>query len=222
MVEAQSRRRNKIGSVNQRGNSGAMTRPIRAEATKLHAQPQQCAWPGCTAQGSHRAPKDRSLKSYVMYCLEHVRAFNATWDFHIHMTPKDIEAEIRRMATWDRPTWPLGANGGQTPRGGAQARVNDPFDLARGTSVDPKRAKKQRHVSWAEAMGFKADERRALRVLDIDSPITLTELKRRYKDMVKRYHPDTNGGSKESEARMKLINAAYQLVTGALRRAATP
>ena len=194
------------------------TRPTTAERIDAH-QPGSagCAWPGCTHEGVHRAPKDRSLKSYDLYCLEHVRAYNAKWDFHIHMTPKDIELEIRRMATWDRPTWPLGSNGGASRKSGS-TRIDDPFDLARETPLDRKRKKDGKKESWIEAMGFRPDERRALRVLNIDQPVTSVELKRLYKEMVKRHHPDKNGGSKEAETRMKAINAAYQAVSAALRR----
>jgi hypothetical protein len=215
-AKAQIETRNKIGSKEPKDNIGGMTK----FTTQPHQQSQQshCAWPGCQAAGTHRAPKDRSLKSYVMYCLDHVRSFNASWDFHIHMTPKDIEAEIRRMATWDRPTWPVGAKGNSAARNGGPFAVNDPFDLARGTTIDPARRKKSQQSAWAEDMGFRPDERRALRVLDINQPMTLIELKRHYKAMVKRYHPDTNGGSAESESRMKAINAAYTLVSAALRR----
>jgi DnaJ-domain-containing protein 1 len=198
-----------------------MTR-MRAEATKTAAAQGTCtcAWAGCEAPGVYKAPKDRSLSNYVMFCLDHVRAYNAKWDFHMHMSPEDIEAEIRRMVTWDRPTWPLGRNGGQakarawTPQG-----MHDPLDLGNGTAFDIKQRKQTRHTSWAEAQGFKAEERKALRVLDIDGPFTAAELKQRYKELVKQHHPDTNGGSREAEARMKAINAAHQTLVAALKRA---
>ena len=181
-----------------------------------------CAWAGCTAAGVYRAPKDRTLSDYVMYCLDHVRAFNAKWDFHIHMTPADIEAEIRRMVTWDRPTWPLGSNGtgpgAKKARAWSTADIRDPLDLGAGSAFDPKLKKTVRQKSWAVDQGLKPDERKALRVLDLEGPLTLADLKRRYKELVKQHHPDTHGGSAEAENRMKMINAAYQLLSAALRR----
>jgi DnaJ-domain-containing protein 1 len=180
-----------------------------------------CAWAGCEAPGVHKAPKDRSLSSYVMFCLDHVRAYNAKWDFHIHMSPADIEAEIRRMVTWDRPTWPMGQTGHAKARAWTPQGMHDPLDLGNGTAFDIKRRKQNRRQSWAEAQGFKAEERKALRVLDIEGPFTPAELKRRYKELVKQHHPDTHGGSREAEARMKVINGAYQTLVAALKRAAT-
>jgi curved DNA-binding protein CbpA len=34
-------------------------------------------------------------------------------------------------------------------------------------------------------------------------------LKARYKELVKRFHPDANGGDKAAEERLKLVNQAY-------------
>jgi len=157
-----------------------------------------------------------------MFCLEHVRAYNAKWDFHVHMSPKDIEAEIRRVATWDRPTWPLGLNGGSPKKARAWSRadIHDPMNLGAGTAFDPTQRKKTRQKSWAEDQGLKTDERKALKVFDLDGPITLADLKNRYKQLVKQHHPDKHGGSHEAEARMKTINSAYQLLSAALRRIA--
>lgn len=193
-----------------------LRRPNSARAACL------CAWKGCAAEGVFRAPQDRTLSSYVMFCLDHVRAYNAKWDFHIHMTPADIEAEIRRMATWDRPTWPMSGNGPGVKKARPWSRpdIRDPMDLGAGTAFDPKQAKTKRTQSWATDMGMKPEERKALRVFDTDGPITLAELKLRYKELVKRHHPDKHGGSSEAETRMKAINGAYQLLQTALRRAA--
>jgi len=199
------------------------TRPALAETTTRPAGARApdaglCAWAGCSAPGQYRAPKDRTLSEYVFFCLEHVRQYNATWDFHLHMSPAEIEAEIRRMVTWDRPTWPLGQTGAKHAWGWTPQGLHDPLGLGAGTAFDPARRKRARTASWAEARGFKAEERRALGVLAIDGPVTLAELKRRYKALVKQHHPDAHGGSAEAEARMKIINHAYQVLCAALRR----
>lgn len=155
-----------------------------------------------------------------MFCLEHVRAYNAKWDYHVHMGPEAVEAEIRRMATWDRPTWPMGKGpgGARTARAWTRADIKDPLDLGAGTDFDVKRRKAARRSGWAADAGLRTEERRALKVFDIDGPVTLAELKIRYKDLVKTHHPDRHGGSGEAEARMKAINAAYEVLCAALRR----
>jgi DnaJ-class molecular chaperone len=45
--------------------------------------------------------------------------------------------------------------------------------------------------------------------LDLAGGFTLFELKRRYKQLAKKHHPDLHGGDKAAEERLKLINEAY-------------
>ena len=73
-----------------------------------------CDMPGCGAPGEYRAPKSRShLTEYWWFCLEHVRAYNAAWDFYKGMSPGEIEAQLRADTAWQRPSWPLGHLGGR-------------------------------------------------------------------------------------------------------------
>ncbi len=149
-----------------------------------------------------------------MFCLEHVRAYNAQWDFHRGLTPAEMEVELRGTSTWDRPTWKLGTLGG----GGRKAwngkfRVNDPFDLGDGTDFDAKRDERKRHNPPVHG---NTEEAKALKLMGLAMPLTLDTLRRRYKALIKKYHPDANGGSAEAENRAKRINAAYQTLRAVL------
>jgi len=57
-----------------------------------------------------------------------------------------------------------------------------------------------------------AVERKALATLDLDTSVTVLELRARYKLLVKRHHPDVTGGDKKSEERFKQINEAYETI----------
>ena len=76
-----------------------LDRPVKTRA---------CDCPGCSAVGDYRAPKTRALADYYFFCLDHVRAYNAAWDYYAGMTGVEIETQIRKAAVWDRPSWPLG------------------------------------------------------------------------------------------------------------------
>ena len=68
--------------------------------------------PGCGAPGEYRAPKSRrNLREYWWFCLEHVRAYNSTWDYYKGMSPAEFEQELRSDTAWQRPSWPLGRLG---------------------------------------------------------------------------------------------------------------
>ncbi|MFA5761709.1 MAG: DnaJ domain-containing protein [Dehalococcoidales bacterium] len=51
------------------------------------------------------------------------------------------------------------------------------------------------------------------RVLGVPSTATNQEIKKSYRNLARKYHPDANPGDKSSEQKMKEINAAYDQVT---------
>ena len=72
--------------------------------------PRPCDHPGCIHLGAYRAPRSRSsLRQYFYFCLDHVREYNAAWDYFRGMTATEIERMRRADVVGDRPSWPLGA-----------------------------------------------------------------------------------------------------------------
>jgi len=158
--------------------------------------------PECLAAGEYRAPKSRtSLNDYWWFCLAHVRAYNASWDFYRGMTPGQIEAELRADTAWQRPTWPLGRLGAVLD----EEAVRDPLEVLQAGRVDRGRARPAEARAPAELRG-------PLSTLGLDWPITLDQVKARYKALAKRHHPDANGGDRAAEERLKTINLAYAAV----------
>jgi hypothetical protein len=174
-----------------------MSRP-RANAPDPDAPGCPCDMPGCAAAGEFRAPKSRdTLNQYWWFCLDHVRAYNAGWDFYKGMTAGQIEAQLRLDTGWQRPTWPLGRLGG----GAFDAdKLHDTLD---GLGARPaKSAKPPRPRAPVEL-------REPLVTLGLEWPTTIDTLKTRYKALAKLHHPDANGGDRAAEERLKLINIAY-------------
>jgi DnaJ-domain-containing protein 1 len=167
------------------------------------AQPRGrlCDHPGCAGIGEHRAPQARDrLNSYYWFCLDHVREYNAAWNYYAGMSETEIENEIRRDMVGQRPTWPLGARVGRV-----HWKLRDAFGLF-GEDAQPQREKPRRPETKEEA---------AVRLFGIETPFTLARLKARYKELVKLHHPDANGGDKQAEERLKLINQAYSTLKAA-------
>jgi hypothetical protein len=177
-----------------------MTRPRYdfGAATRKHTgRPalRHCDVPGCELEGQFRAPRSRDdLNTYYWFCLDHVRAYNAAWNYYAGMNESQIEAEIRRDTVWQRPTWPLGWRT-------AQSRTFDPFGIMNGDGEEAQA--KRRALTPTE---------RALQLFDLVMPFTLTDLKRRYKVLVKQHHPDIHGGDKAAEEQLKTIIEAYALL----------
>ena len=111
------------------------------------------------------------------------------------MSEAEIEAEIRSDTVWQRPTWPLGS------RVGARFRVRwEDYGL-----LDPDEASERPR----ERARPRTPLEEALAIFELDLPLTLSALKARYKELVKRHHPDSHGGDKAAEEKLKAINQAY-------------
>lgn len=159
--------------------------------------PRSCDHPGCAASGDYRAPRSRAaLQDFYWFCLDHVRAYNAAWNFYAGMSTAEIEAEIRHDTVWQRPSWPLGARVGVLY--GAKWRGFGLFDLDEEAQAEARQPSRPR-----------SPQEKALILFDLAPPLTLAGLKARYKELVKRHHPDTHGGDKAAEERLKEIIQAY-------------
>jgi len=169
-------------------------------ATGARTNQRVCEAPGCRLEGEYRAPRARDrLTDYRWFCLEHVREYNRKWDYFAGLGAEQIEAHIRADTTWRRPGWPLGAR----RSGGPYVHIVDPFDLSDNAGLGER---PQPRMDGSEQLT--SAERNAMGVLELSWPLTLADVKSRYKELVKMHHPDANGGARDAEERLKQINAA--------------
>ncbi len=170
-----------------------------------------CEHPDCAETGEFRAPKSRSdLRNYLWFCLAHVREYNRAWNYFQGMSQEEIEAYQHSSNTWHRPTWVMGVNGARDHGDFRFEHLQD--DL--GLFQDAPQAGRANGARTAPPEAS-APIRKALALLDLTSMASASEVKLRYKEMAKRFHPDLNGGSKSAEERLKVINAAYSFLASA-------
>ena len=175
----------------------------RAYAPDPAAPGRPCDMAGCECAGEYRAPKSRrTLNDYWWFCLEHVRAYNSTWDFYKGMSPAEVEAQMRHDTSWQRPTWPLGSLGAAALD---EDVVRDPLRILAEARIGQARKRQADRASYQ----VPAELRESLETLGLPWPTTLDAVKTRYKELAKRHHPDANGGSRDAEERLKTINLAY-------------
>jgi hypothetical protein len=163
-----------------------------------------CQWAGCKEKATHRAPKGReNEKEYWRFCLEHVRAYNQSYNFFAGMSDAAVMAYQKDAITGHRPTWKMGT-------GKTHARADF---RAFGTGADPfglfgegLRAEQQ---ARAETRPIRNAERKALDTLGLDVGATAHQVKMRFKELVKRHHPDANGGDRSTEDRLVEIIQSY-------------
>jgi DnaJ domain len=179
---------------------------------RLRAQCTACEWPSCLAPATHRAPKGRLREhEYWQFCLDHVREYNHSYNFFAGMSTEDIARYQREAVIGHRPTWKMGMNGGRPASRSYSSRIRpefagDPFDMFRelggpaGARSDSERR---------EARAVRNAERKALEALGLEADASTQEVKSRFKVLVKRHHPDANGGDRSSEDKLREIIQAY-------------
>lgn len=167
-----------------------------------------CQWPGCAEEGSHRAPKGRHMEGqYWQYCLDHVRAYNQSYNYFAGMTDDAVYAYQKDALTGHRPTWKMGAKGGGAEGAKAGAGgdgMRDPFGFTAemGGTFRADRPEPDGRI-------VRTTERRALEVMGLEMSAGAAEIKARYKELVKLHHPDANGGDRASEDRLRSVIQAY-------------
>ena len=173
-----------------------------------------CEWPGCRDHGEFRAPGPRGSSfdgpgQYRWFCLDHVRQFNAGYDWFDGMSPDEILAAQHPVHGWDRQTRAFSPTAGidTAPR---WADFADPLEAI------ARRAKARRPAERADGKVFTPDQRRALDLLGLEIDTDRRALRKRYSELVHALHPDRNGGDRSSEKRLQAVVEAYQL----LRKAA--
>jgi hypothetical protein len=161
-----------------------------------------CARPECPSEGTHQVPKSRdNLGEHLWFCLEHARAHNEAWDYFRGMTEAEIEAFRTAAIIGHRPTWPLGKRAARVRNGDGAYHYADDFGLFADVAEKPRAGPAQRP--------FTRLQEHALDVLNLDACATLHQIKARYKELVKRFHPDANGGDRGAEERLKQVIKAY-------------
>jgi hypothetical protein len=170
-----------------------------------------CQWPDCALEATHRAPKGREREQeYWRFCLEHVREYNSTYNYFAGMSDEAVARYQKDAVTGHRPTWKMGMNGGSERL--ADPSV-DPFDVLREFGAGP--SARVRPERPPEARPIRNAERKAFDTLDLEIDATPADIKARFKELVKRHHPDANGGDRSSEDRLVEIIQAYNYLKSA-------
>lgn len=147
-----------------------------------------CDHPGCEKAGEYRAPKDRTLKEYYWFCLEHVQEYNAKWNYYAGEFQDETEDMKRRF------------------KFSSKIKYNFGFDFNEGYNIFD-------HVSYFTAeqnIRLTPDEHQGLKIMELEiEGLTKADLKKAYKKAVKKYHPDINT-DEAAEEKFKIISTTYK------------
>lgn len=179
---------------------------------ELKSRAPRCQWDGCDEAGTHRAPVGRLREGeYFRFCFDHVREYNKGFNYFSGLADSEIARFQKEALTGHRPTWSMGVNAAarsspdiaqqRSGRAGYYNRMRDPYNLFGDRENARPRERKAKPL-----------EAKALETLGLDVRATATEIKARYKELVKRHHPDANGGDRGSEDRFRDVLQAYRVL----------
>ncbi len=167
-----------------------------------------CDQVGCERAGAHRAPKGRGREGqFWRFCTEHAAAYNKRWNYFEGMTDAELADYQAKEETGHRPTWTF--RGGRLDRysaamrGFRNGRAHDPFSMF-GAPGEPANGpvKQRRRLTRLQML--------ALEAMSLEENATAPEIRTRYAELVKRWHPDSNGGDRSAEEQLQRVLRAYQ------------
>jgi DnaJ-domain-containing protein 1 len=178
---------------------------------RVRGSQRACNHPGCTEPGEFRAPNPYGRSTgpngpgdYQWLCLDHIREFNARYDFFAGMSREEIEDAQMPAAGWANANRVVDADSVDRPP--KWADFHDPLEAISARFRDGVRRAK------APDNRFTPEDHRALKQLGLDDQADLKALRRRYSELVRKYHPDRNGGDRSFEKKLQAVVEAYQLL----------
>ena len=174
---------------------------------RVEGRAQACAEPGCDAPGEFRAPGLHRADfngpgDWRWLCLDHVREFNAGYNYFEGMSSDEISEAQNPYGGWDRETRAFGTAGASPPP--RWADFVDPLDAIGARFACP-RARRER----ADGREVSEGDRRHLKTLGLDVDADRRGLRTRYAELVRRFHPDRNGGDRSHEKALQQVIEAY-------------
>jgi len=157
-----------------------------------------CEWSSCKESGEFKAPveKDNSRK-YRWLCEEHIKLFNKNWNYFEGMGQDEIVDFLKSDLTWHRPTQRF-------------ASSDNFFNVLWNNALNDKFTffKKEKHNNFSNGKLSEKDKD-AFKIMELELNTEWPIIQKKFKTLVKKFHPDRNAGNKEFEDRLKKITLAY-------------
>jgi hypothetical protein len=182
----------------------------KPDAATMAREPEDrpCDHVGCQRAGAHRAPKGRDhAGQYWHFCFQHASDYNRRWNYFAGMSDAELADYQRREEIGHRPTWTFRGGRGDrlsaAMRGFQAGRRGDPFGMfGDGPRPAAESVRPTRRLTRLQRLAFEA--------LALEEGAEASQIRTRYAELVKRWHPDSIGGDRGAEANLHRVISAYQ------------
>ena len=158
-----------------------------------------CEWENCKEIGDYKAPLERdNIKNFKWLCEEHIKLFNKSWDYFLGMNQNEIEIFLKSDMTWHRPTQRFGSSDNFFNILWNNA-LNDKFNFF----------KQENNVHNLNGKKLSEKDIDAFKIMGLEFNASWPIIQKKFKTLVKRFHPDKNSGNKQFEDKLKRITLAY-------------
>ena len=166
-----------------------------------------CDWNNCSEEGLFKAPKERdNSKNFRLLCLEHVKEFNKNWNYFSGMNDQQIMDFLRSDLTWHKPTQSFSSS-------------DNFFKVLWNNALEDKiNIFEKINQKYVERSNLSEKDRHALQILGLNYQAKWDDIQKKFKGLVKKYHPDKNKGSKKYEDKLKKITLAYSQLSSSIEK----
>ena len=157
-----------------------------------------CEWDNCKETGKFKAPAEKdNSKNFKWLCENHIKLFNKNWNYFDGMSQNEIENFLKSDLTWHRPTQKF-------------ASADNFFNILWNNALNDKfkMFREEEHIHIINKKLFEKDKD-AFRIMGREFNADWTTIQKKFKTLVKKFHPDKNAGSKRYEDKLKKITLAY-------------
>ena len=158
-----------------------------------------CDWNNCKEVGEYKAPVERdNSKKFRMLCLKHVKEFNKNWNYFSGMNDNQIMNFLKSDMTWHKPTQSFSSS-------------DNFFKVLWNNTLKDEFDNKKIKSDFNYMRQFKFDNKdiKAFEILGLSVGMKWIKIQKKFKTLVKKFHPDMNLGNKKYEEKLKLITLAY-------------
>ena len=199
----------RLGFDIRAGSAKAKAKKTRARV----AEPGEraCEWDGCSDQAACSLPKSpREPKERIWYCLAHAREHNKNWNYFDGLSEAEAKAQQEADRYGGRPTWSMGKN--DRARAAANARGAADMADAFGIFKEDAAARARARGVFRDGKRLSKLQEKAYETLALPHTASAGEIRRRYAELVRRFHPDQNDGDRSAEAQLSEVVKAHTIL----------
>ena len=169
----------------------------------LKTNKKKCDEINCEEYGEYLAPKSPNSSEKYYFCLKHIQSYNKRWNYFAGKSQKEIYDFQKNDFFEGKPTRPFSK--------GSESKIKFQFRYV----IDKhkiKFRKKRKRFENKQNCSLNEQIERSLITLNLKPDVNEEQLKKKYKTLVKKYHPDVNNDIDNKEMKMKEINKAYKIL----------